>query len=302
MKKHRSMRNYCADTVGSMTFDILNVVLLTIFGLIVIYPLWQQLTMSLNDVSKTPMSQIGFWPAHMTADAYKQIFTNDKIPRGALISVLRVVVGTCTSLFCTALLAYLTTIRRFKGRNFMRRIFVFTMYFGGGLIPTYLLMVQLKLINSFLVYVIPGLFSAYYMLLIASYISGIPEAMFEAARIDGAQEMTIYLRIVLPCCIPVLAAIAVYMAVGHWNSWFDVLIYCPSGKWDTLQVFLRRILLESEASSKVLEMSNAESKLRNVTSESVRAATTMVVTVPILLVYPFFQKYFISGITIGSVK
>jgi putative aldouronate transport system permease protein len=103
-------------------------------------------------------------------------------------------------------------------------------------------------------------------------------------------------------CVPVFAAVAVYLAVGHWNSWFDVLIYNPKGQWDTLQVYLRRILLESEAAAKVSEVSNAESKLRNMTSESVRAATTIVVTVPILLVYPFFQKYFISGITIGSVK
>lgn len=176
------------------------------------------------------------------------------------------------------------------------------MYFSGGLIPTYLLMVNLKLINTFSVYIIPGLFSAYYMLLIASYIQNIPEALFEAARIDGCSELGIYINILLPVCVPVFAAIAVYLSVGHWNSWFDVLIYNPKGQWDTLQVFLRRILLESEAASKVTELANAESKLKNMTSESVRAATTITVTVPILLVYPFFQKYFISGITIGSVK
>lgn len=301
------MKNrYYKDTIGSKAFDIINAIVLFVFMLIVIYPLWQQLGMSLNDVSKTPMSQIGFWPKHITFDAYKMIFEDDKIGRAAFVSVLRVLVGTVTTLFCTGLLAYVTTIRRFRGRNFLRKVFVFTMYFGGGLIPTYLLYVNLHLTNTFWVYIVPGLFSAYYMLLIGSYIQGIPEALFEAARIDGCDEFGIYLKIVIPCCIPVFAAVSVYLAVGHWNSWFDVMIYNPKGQWDTLQVILRRILLEADSFAKLLATaggaSGGESKFASMTSESLRAATTIVVTLPILVVYPFFQKYFISGITIGSVK
>lgn len=284
-------------------FDVINVILLFLFALVVVYPLWLQLMLSLNDVSRTPMGEVKIWTSTMTLNAYKLLFENTKMLRGTVVSLMRVVIGSVTSLFCTGLLAYITCIRRFRGRNVLRKVYIFTMYFGGGLIPYYLLIMNLGMINTFAVYIIPSLFSAYYMLLIGSYIQGIPEALFEAARIDGYSELSIYTKIVLPTCVPVFAAIAVYVAVGHWNSWFDVLIYNPSGKWDTLQVFLRRILLESEAASKVSEqMGNAESKLKNMTSESLRAATTIVVTLPILLVYPFFQKYFISGITIGSVK
>lgn len=297
------MKNrYYKNTLASRIFDVVNIIFLFFFMLLVIYPLWQQLGMSLNDISKTPMGQLGFWPKYITFDAYDAIFEDTKIARAALISVLRVVVGTACTLFCTGLLAYVTTIRRFRGRDFVRKAFVFTMYFGGGLIPTYLLMLNLGLLNTFWVYILPGLFSAYYMLLIGSYIQGIPEALFEAARIDGCSEFGIYIKIVIPCCIPVFAAVAVYLAVGHWNSWFDVMIYNPKGQWDTLQVILRRILLEADSFSKITAMSGGENKFATMTSESLRAATTIVVTLPILLVYPFFQKYFISGITIGSVK
>lgn len=293
---------YYKNTTASKIFDVFNYIFLGCFTVVVIYPLWQQLAMSLNDVAKTPMGQLGFWPKHITFDAYTTIFKDTSLIRASFISVLRVLVGTTSTLFCTGLLAYVTTIRRFRGRGFLRKVFVFTMYFSGGLIPTYLLFVNLKLTNTFWVYIIPGLFSAYYMLLISSYIQGIPEALFEAARIDGCSEMGIYLKIVLPVCVPVFAAIAVYLAVGHWNSWFDVMIYNPKGQWDTLQVILRRILLEADSFAKIVAMSGGESKFATMTSESLRSATTVIVTMPILLVYPFFQKYFISGITIGSVK
>lgn len=296
------MSHYWKPNWKTRLFDIVNFVILSLFAFIVIYPLWLQLMISLNDPSKKAIGDVVLWTPYMTLNAYKVVFGDSNIIRATFISLLRVVVGTGSTLFCTGLLAYVTTIRRFAGRNFLRRVFIITMYFGGGLIPTYLLMVNLKLTNTFMVYIIPGLLSAYYMLLIASYIQGIPEALPEAARIDGCTELGIYIKILLPICVPVFAAVAVYLSVGHWNAWFDVLIYNPKGQWNTLQVLLRRILLESEAANKVSELTNAESKLRNMTSESVRAATTIVVVVPILLVYPFFQKYFISGITIGSVK
>lgn len=296
------MNHYWGSSWKTKLFDVFNFILLLLFGLIVVYPLWLQLMISLNDPTKMPIGDVVIWTPHMTLDAYKILFQDSKILTATVTSILRVVVGTVCTLFCTGLLAYITTIRRFRGRNFVRKVFIITMYFSGGLIPIYLLMVNLKLTNTFFVYILPSLFSAYYMLLMASYIQNIPEALFEAARVDGCSELGIYIKIMIPCCVPVFAAIAVYLAVRHWNSWFDVLIYNPKGQWDTLQVVLRRILLESEAAAKVSELANAESKLRNMTSESVRAATTIVVTVPILLVYPFFQKYFISGITIGAVK
>ena len=140
------------------------------------------------------------------------------------------------------------------------------------------------------------------MLIIGSYIQGLPSALFEAARIDGSNELGIYFRIVMPISLPVFAAIAVYCAVDQWNSWFDTTIYVPSGKWDTLQIYLRRVLLEIEALSMIEDTSKVASKFKTLTPQSIRAATTIVTTIPIVCVYPFAQKYFLSGITIGAVK
>ena len=219
-----------------------------------------------------------------------------------MISVLRSAVGTVSCILCTGLLAYVTTIQHFAGRRFMRLIYVITMYFGGGLIPTYLLYTQLGLTETFTVYWLPGLFSAYYMILLASFMNGIPDSLAESARLDGASELKIYFRVILPLCKPVIAAIAVMLAVTHWNSWFDVMLYNSSGNWDTLQVYLRKILLESEQAAKLLNDQKQYEAMRNLTTTSIRAATTMVVTIPIVCVYPFFQKYFVGGMTIGAVK
>jgi putative aldouronate transport system permease protein len=176
------------------------------------------------------------------------------------------------------------------------------MYFGGGLIPTYLLFSQLGLMETFTVYWLPGLFGAYYMMLIASYMQGLPEGLTESARIDGASEMRIYFSIMIPLCRPVLAAVSVMLIVNHWNSWFDVMLYNSSGNWDTLQVYLRKILLEAEQASKLLSDQKKFEAMKNLTTTSIRAATTMIVSIPVICIYPFFQKYFVGGITIGAVK
>ena len=296
------MEKYWKETKYTKLFDVVNHIFLITFTIMMLYPLWDQFVISITDTSYQTIGSAFLWPEKVTLDAYKELFSDTKMLRGLGVSVLRVVVGTASTLFCTGLLAYVTTIKQFKGRTFLRRVYIFTMCFSGGLIPFYLLMISLKLNNTFWIYILPGLCSAYYMLLIASYIQNIPASLFEAARIDGCHELGIYVRLVLPICKPVFAAIAVYLAVGHWNSWFDVLIYNPSGAWDTLQVYLRRILLEAEAFSRIQNVSQAEAAARAISGENLKAATTMAVTVPILIVYPFFQKYFISGITIGAVK
>lgn len=295
-------QNYWKKTALTRLFDIFNVVLMLMFTVVVIYPFWNQLCISFSDLSKNSVNRVTLLPLDFTTDSYAMILADTRIARVTLISILRVVLGTFGTLFCTGLLAYITNIHWFSGRKFMRRAMLFTMYFGGGLIPTYLAFIRLGLYNNFLVYIIPALFSAYYMLIISSYISGLPDALFEAARIDGASEMKIYLKIILPVCIPVFAAIGVYCAVDQWNAWFDTTLYVPNGKWDTLQIYLRRILLKVEALSMIEDASYAQDKFRTLKPDSVRAATTMIVTLPIICVYPFLQRYFLSGITIGAVK
>ncbi|MBP5453709.1 MAG: carbohydrate ABC transporter permease [Lachnospiraceae bacterium] len=295
-------KTFYKKSLGSKVFDWLNFIFMLLFAFIMIYPFWNQLIVSFNEGVDTMYGNLYFWPRKFTFENYQYVFQRQNLAKGALISVLRCVVATVSSLFCTGLLAYVTTIKAFKGRKFMRIIFIITMYFSGGLIPTYLLYTKLGLMETFTVYWLPGLFGAYNMLLIGSYIAGLPESLAESARIDGASELKIYFKIIIPLCKPVFAALAVMIAVGHWNSWFDVLLYNSSGKWDTLQVYLRKILLQAEQAAKLQAEQKMYEAMKNLTTTSIRAATTMVVSLPILFVYPFFQKYFVGGITIGAVK
>ena len=297
-----SKKNHIRQSIGSRIFDVFLYFFMILFAFCMIYPFWNQLVISLNEGSDTVYGGLTFWPRKPTIENYTYVFRRMNLPKGALMSIARVVVGTFTSLFCTSLLAYIVSIKTFAGRKFIRIVFLITMYFGGGMIPTYLLFVNLGLINNFNVYWIPGLISAYNMILISSYMQGIPDSLAESARMDGASEIRTYFNIILPLCKPVLAALAIMVAVGHWNSWFDVYIYNPSGKYDTLQMYLRKILLNAEAAQKLQNDQKKYEAMRHLTTTSVRAATTMIVTVPIVMVYPFFQKYFISGITIGAVK
>ena len=296
------MRRYYRETLLSKGFDVFNVLLMFLFMLTIVFPFWNQLCISFSDVSTNPVSNITVLPLGFNTESYQKVFSDTRILKVSSVSLMRVIAGTLGTLLCTGLLAYITTIEWFSGRKLLRRAFLFTMYFSAGLIPTYLAYISIGLYNTFWVYIIPGLFSAYYMLIISSYISNMPSSLFEAARIDGASELKIYFRVVIPISVPVFAAIAVYCAVDQWNSWFDTTIYAPNGEWDTLQIYLRRVLLEIEALSMIEDSSKALSKFKTLTPQSIRAATTIIVTVPIVCVYPFLQKYFLTGITIGAVK
>jgi putative aldouronate transport system permease protein len=294
--------SYLRRSPGSRIFDALNVLFMLLLIFVMVYPFYYIAVLSLNEGQDALRGGLYFYPRKPTLESYAWLFRNSKLLKGALVSVLRVVVGTSTSVFCTALLAYITTVRYFAARRFMRVVFIVTMYFGGGLIPVYLLMLRLGLLNTFQVYWVPSLINAFYMLLIAAYFQNLPDSLFEAARMDGASEMRIFLQIVMPISIPVLAAISIYVVVGHWNAWFDNLIYNTRGNWDTLQIYLRRMLLEMEIALKINIEVQQSKRAKTMTPTTVKAATTIIVTVPVLLTYPFFQRYFIGGITLGSVK
>ncbi|MEC0241257.1 carbohydrate ABC transporter permease [Paenibacillus dokdonensis] len=294
--------SFLKPSLGSRVFDLCNVMIMLVLSFAMLYPFINLLALSLNDGADAARGGIYLLPRQFSLDSYMLLFQNKRLLSGLGISILRVVVGTTTCVFMTGLLAYIVTIRGFSGRKMLRLLFLFTMYFGGGLIPTYMLMMKLGLINTFHVYWIPGLLNAYYMLIMASYMQNLPESLSESARIDGAGELLIYFRIIFPVSLPVFASIAVFSSVGHWNAWFDVILYNSNGHWDTLQVYLRRLLLEVEALQQVADQQLAYSKFRNISPLTLRAATSMVVTVPIIFVYPFFQKYFVGGITLGAVK
>jgi putative aldouronate transport system permease protein len=291
------------QTLGNRLFDTANVLFMCVMMFIFVYPFVNLFALSLNDGFDALKGGIYFFPRKFSLSAYEMIFNNNShLLQGAWWSVLRVVTATSTTLFATGLLSYIVTLKHFSGRKFLRTAFFLTMYFGGGLIPTYLLIVKLGLTNTFWVYILPGVFNAYFMLIMSSYIQNMPEAMFDSARIDGASEFRIYWAVVIPVAIPVFAAVSIYLAVSNWNSWFDVVLYNSNGDYDTLQVYLRRILTEAEGMNDIKDQQLLYNKFKSMTPATLRAATTMVVVIPILVVYPFFQKYFIGGLTIGSVK
>ena len=293
---------YIKKTIGGMIFDICNTLLMCLMFFIMLYPFWNQLVLSFNEGTDATRGGIYFWPRAFSLLNYRYMFGTAGLLKGAMISLLRVAAGTASNLFCSGILAYVVSLRTFPGRRAVRLAAIISMYIPVGLIPVYILYSGLGLLDTFHVYWIPSLISVWNMLMISSYIMNQPESLIESARLDGAREWQIYIRIIFPICIPVFAALAVITSVSHWNSWFDVMVFNPSGEWDTLQMYLRKILLKSDQINKMLDDAAKMAELRKLAPRTIRATTTMIVTIPIVCVYPFMQKYFISGISIGAVK
>ena len=293
---------YIKQTKSGRVFDALNLVLMLAILVVVVYPFINVLAISFNDGYDAVRGGIYLWPRVFSLENYKFVLADSSLVRGFFVSVVRTLVGTATAVLGNALLGYIVSCRQFGGRKFMRILFLITMYFGGGLIPVYLLMTRLGLVNTLSVYWLPSIFSAYYMLLCASYIQNLPDALFEAARVDGASELRIFTQFIIPLSVPMLACISIYVGVGHWNSWFDVNLYSKNGTWDNLQIILYRILNQTNAINKIQDSAVLADKMRGIQPLTVRAAITIIVVTPILVIYPFFQRYFVSGMTLGAVK
>ncbi|MGQ8872326.1 carbohydrate ABC transporter permease [Paenibacillus sp. TSA_86.1] len=301
--KSSRLRN---SSAGDRAFDAINITFMICLMIVTIYPFINMIAVSLNDANDAIRGGIYLWPREWTLDNYKYIFGESDIYHATLISALRTIIGTIVSVFCTAMLAYTLSRQEFVLRKFVTMFFVFTMYFSGGLIPGYLLIRDLGLIGSFWVYIIPGVIGVFNMIVIRSFIEGLPEGILESARIDGAGEFTTFIRVVLPLTIPAMATVSLFVAVGQWNSWFDVFLYNSSNKeLSTLQYELMKILQTSTtaATSSASDVyQSAENTGVAVTPTSIRATMTIIASVPILMVYPFLQKYFVQGMTIGGVK
>lgn len=293
---------YINQSFAGRVFDVFNGFFLFLTAAAMVYPFVNTLAVSFNDGMDAVRGGVYLWPRKFSLASFQLAFRSPNLLRGAGVSVLRTFIGVLTGVLCTALLGYMVSCKRFMGRKLLRTAFIITMYFSGGLIPAYLLMLRLGFVNTLAVYWVPGLFSAYYMILASSYIQTIPDSLFESARIDGASELRILFQFVIPLSLPMLACIAIYIGVGHWNSWFDINLYSKDGRWDNLQIILYRLITRSNAVAMMTEQMRIYEEMRNIQPLTVRAAVTMIVTVPIVLIYPFFQRYFVSGITLGSVK
>nr|WP_052087984.1 carbohydrate ABC transporter permease [Paenibacillus wynnii] len=297
-----------SNGIEPVLFNTFNTIFMIILVTVTLYPFLNTIAVSLNAGNDTIRGGIYLWPRQWTTQNYKAVFASGTIYNAFWISVARTVISTLLNIFLTTMLAYTLSRKEYVFRKSITVIFVLTMYFSAGLIPGYFLIKQLHLLNTFWVYVIPSMISAFNMIVIRTYIGTLPESLIESAKIDGAGDFKIFMRIIFPLCKPVLATIALFVAVGAWNSWFDAFLYTSSRQeLSTLQYELMKLLSSTMNSNSNPNVAagigmKENSALSMVTPISIRAAVTIVASVPILCVYPFLQKYFVVGLNVGSVK
>jgi putative aldouronate transport system permease protein len=302
------MTYYLKSKIEQYVFNFVNAFVMLLIMFITLYPFWNTIAVSFNAAADTTRGGITFRPRVFTLQNYRAVFTSGTIYHAFFISVARTVIQTVTGVFFTSMLAFALSRRDYVFRKVFTLLLVLSMYINAGLIPNYFLIRSLGMINTFWVYIVPGIISAFNFIVIRTYMINLPESIIESARIDGCGDFVIFIRIILPLCLPVLATIALFIAVGSWNAWFDTMIY-NSGRANlhTLQYKLMEYLQSSQTQAKSAAAIGSMGMAQNlassmVTPVSIRAAITVVAALPILVVYPFLQRYFVVGINVGSVK
>ena len=288
-----------------VVFPFVNGVILCVLMLVTLYPVLNTVAISFNDGVDAVRGGIGLWPRVFSTDAYRSLLSDEQIYTAFFISVSRTVITTILNVVLTSMLAFALSRREYVLRGFITLVMVLTMYVNAGLIPNYLLISKtLKLSKTFWVYIIPTMFSCFNMIVVRTYINGLPEALAESARIDGANDLRIFWQIIFPLCTPVLATVALFVAVGSWNQWFDTQLYNGSKKHlYTLQYLLKMKLATSMQSMNAANTSaDALANASKSTPVTIRCAITVVSAAPILVVYPFLQRYFVTGMVLGGVK
>jgi putative aldouronate transport system permease protein len=292
------------DRILNLTGNTLLYGLLGLVFLVTFFPFWQIFILSINDGTDSLRGGFMLWPREFSLDSYATVFSNPEILTAIRTTVLRTVLGVPLTVACIAMLAYVLSKRALAGSRFLNLFFIFTMYFSGGLIPTYMVIKSLHLIDNFLVFLLPGLINIFWMILVRTFMEQLPKEIEESAEIDGANDIRIFVQVILPVCVPVLATITLFAAIFHWNAWYDSYIYTYKPDLKTLQAVLVKILNQYQTGdmlSQAQQLAN-ENKRIPVTGESIRMTVTMVATLPIILVYPFLQKFFLKGMLLGAVK
>ncbi len=279
-------------------FIMINVIIVTL------YPFWNCLVGSLNEGFDYIKGGVYFFPRKFTLENYKIVLRDDVIMSSYRVTILRTIIGTATHVIFTAVFAYAYSRKILKGKTFYMIFCLITMYFGGGLIPQYILYKQLNILNTFWVYIIPGLLSFWHVIILQAFFRGIPDSLSESAMMDGANEYVICWKIIMPLAKPVLAAIALFTGVGHWNSYMDSMMFTTSKSLQTVQVYLMRIIKTQEMATQMANEAGQDildggGKVNAVT---IQLATMMVTTIPIIFIYPFMQKYFVKGMMVGAIK
>jgi putative aldouronate transport system permease protein len=302
------MTYYQKAKLENIVFTCVNGGFMLLIMFITLYPFWNTVVVSFNSATDTTRGGITFWPRIFTLQNYRAVFTSGTIYHAFFVSVARTAIQTVTGVFLTSMLAFVLSRKEYIFRKPFTLILILSMYINAGLIPNYFLIRSLGMINTFWVYIVPGMISAFNFIVIRTYMLTLPESTIESARIDGCGDFVIFTRIILPLCLPVLATISLFVAVGSWNAWFDTMIY-NSGRANlhTLQYKLMEYLQSSQSQSTSAAAIGSMGMAQNlassmVTPVSIRAAITVVAALPILVVYPFLQRYFVAGINVGSVK
>jgi len=281
-------------------FDVSNYIFLSIVGIVAVLPFIYVVAGSFASDAELTQRAVFLIPKSFTLSAYEFIFSTDTILKSIGVSLYVTVVGTLVNLFFTVTMAYALSKKNLMGRNTFLNMIVFSMLFGGGLIPTYIVVRELQMLDTYWALIIPGAISAFNLIIVKNFFQELPQELEEAAKIDGCTEIGLLMRIVLPLSMPVLATFTLFYAVGHWNNFFSALLYLNDpAKWP-LQVMLRQIVLLSQMAAG--DMSQVDPQFVKQQEQSIKMAVIVVGTIPILLVYPFLQKHFAKGVLIGSVK
>ncbi len=298
MRKHKKITR----TPGEWVLDIVKAVFLAFVVVVTVYPFWNIFIISINDATDAIRGGLYFLPRKLSLSSYAEILGRSTFLASIKVSVGRTLIGTPIAVLVTAMLAYPLSRKDLVGRKFWNLLFVFTMYFGGGLVPYYMVLKGIHMLNTFWVFIFPMMMSVYNMILIRSYIESMPDSLFEAAKIDGANDLVVFVKMVIPLSKPILMTVALFVAINQWNSWFDAYLYTSDQALKPMQSILVEILNQYQTGASTSQaMSNAKAGV-TVTPDSIRMAATMVATLPIIMVYPFVQKYFVKGIMLGAVK
>lgn len=281
-------------------FDKVNYILLTIIAIIMLYPFVNVLAISFSTYTSYIQHPFMIFPREFSLEGFKYVFKNGLILSSYKNTIIITFTSTLLSLFFITLTAYPLSKKHLRGRKIFMNLLVFTMLFNGGLIPNFYLIKSLGWIDKLWALIVPGVLGAYNVILMKSFFENMPESLEEAAKIDGASELTVLTKIILPLSTPIIATIALFVAVGHWNSFFNAVIYIRSTEKWTLQLVLREILMS--ANNQLLASGGDSANINQVPVETLRYATLVVAVIPIMCVYPFLQKYFVKGITLGAVK
>jgi len=285
-------------------FDYFNIPLMILMMFVMVYPFWYTLVGSLNEGMDYIRGGVYWWPRKFTLYNYKAVFMDTRILQAFWITICKCVVGTVSSLLFTSLVSYAITRPNLKYKKVYIPFMMVTMFFNGGLIPYFILIKSLHLYDTFWVYIIPTLFSVYYLIIIQSFMRELPNSLVESAKIDGASEYRIFFQLIIPLSKPVLATIALFTMVNHWNTYFDSMMYTNSQWLQTIQLFLKKIITDPSVARSLSSAAAAAvpDQAVKLTPQTIKLATMIVTAVPIIMTYPFLQKYFVKGFTMGAVK